>query len=779
MTQEINDPTKNQQVGLSHMINFHKILMMMLRNWYIYLFGILISIAGAYFYLKHKIPTYRVTTTILIGEEGNSQNAMGEDMLQGFALRPGVQNLDNQLVIVRSFSMIRKAVEELPFGVDVYRKGFQSQASFYPMSPIRVEIGEEGPPYDSEFVFQYDTKEDMFHVNTSRESLHELDSIFSFGQLIEVNGGSFTLHPQPELEEFYKEGGKIYIRFYDKVRLTELYLKRLEVENTTRDGSIISLSLQGPNRIKDVIFLDKLTEVYINDNLDKKNEEALRITDFINAQLGDVQDSLRVTERNLMNFRSTNMIMDVSAQAQQILDQTVLLDNEKARLSLERTYYNYLEGYLEQEDNDKAPIAPASMGITDPLLVNLMQELAGLQAEYFSKVAGERNPLQGQLEMRIRNTKNSIKETLQGIKLANQMALEKANEQINTINSRAEGLPIKERQLLGFEREFNLNNTLYTFLLQRRAESQIQSASNTPDNELVDPARAEGPISPIPQLVFAFAFAFALGMPTLVIISKEVINNKVTCEEDLKLITQLPVVAHFPHSRLSYNTVVLNEPDSRISESFRSLRTRMDFFTRDIKCPMIVLSSSVPGEGKTFAAINLASAYSLAGKKTLLVGMDLRRPMLAKSFNLNHELGLTDYLIGKKKLNEVTQETDFKDLFVILSGPIPPNPGELSSSEKTRELFGLLKEKYDYIIVDSPPIGVVSDIYLAASLADSVLMMVRHDYTKKNVLSATLAEVQGNGIERLSILVNDVKALGSSYRYAYKYKYDYRQKKTT
>ena len=280
----------------------------------------------------------------------------------------------------------------------------------------------------------------------------------------------------------------------------------------------------------------------------------------------------------------------------------------------------------------------------------------------------------------------------------------------------------------------------------------------------------------IPQVVFIFAFAFAIGIPTLVILLKEVIYNKITCEEDMKLISDLPIVAHFPHSRLSYNTVVLNEPDSRVSESFRSLRTRMDFFTREIKCPIIVLTSSVPGEGKTFAAINLASAYSLAEKKTILIGFDLRRPMLGQSFNLTGEFGLTDYLIGKKKLQEVIQETDFKNLHIIVSGPVPPNPGELSSSDKARDMFDQLRSKYDFIIVDSPPIGVVSDIYLASSMADAVLMMVRHEYTKKNVLSATLAELEANGIGRVSLLVNDVKSLGSSYRYAYKYKYDYSQK---
>lgn len=772
-TQDLKQTGKPHPIGFSSQINIRKILRMMVRNWYFYLFGVALAITGAYFYMGNKIPDYEVKTTILIGEE----NAEGsEDLLRGFALRPGVQNLDNQLLIVKSYSLIRKAVEELPFEIDVYRKGFQSRASFYPMSPIRVELGEGIPPYDTDFIFRYDDENDNFSMRTTRKSRHKLDSIFTFGQTIEVGGSSFTIEPQPELENIYKTGKKIFIRFYDKTRLTELYIERLEVENATREGSILSLTLRGPNRVKDVIFLQMLTNVYIQNNLDQKNEEAMRVTEFITAQLYNVQDSLRITERELMDFRSRNMIMDVSAQAQQIIDRSAAMDNENARLSLERNYFIYLDEYLSKEDYDQAPMAPATMGITDPLLTNLMQELAGLQAEYFSKVAGERNPLQGQLEMRIRNTQGSIKEVLQSLKLANQMALDKLDTQIKKMQSEAKGLPIKEQRLLGFQRRFNLNNTLYTFLLQRRAESQIQSASNTPDNELVDQARATGPISPIPQMVFIIAFVFALGMPTLFILLKEVINNKITCEEDLQLVSKLPVVAHFPHSRLSYNTVVLNEPGSRISESFRSLRTRMDFFTRDIKSPIIVLTSSIPGEGKTFSAINLASAYSLASKKTLLIGFDLRRPMLKQSFTLNGDIGLTDYLIGKKNLNEVIQESDYKDLSLILSGPIPPNPGELSSSDKVREMFDSLKSMYDFIIVDSPPIGIVSDIYLAASLADVVLIMVRHDRTRKNVLSATLAEIEANGIGGVNLLVNDVKALGSNYRYAYKYKYDYSPK---
>ena len=206
---ELNETVKQSQPNAANLINIRKILQMMLKNWYFYLFGVAISIAGAFFYMKYKIPTYLVETTILIGEGNNGQQ--GEDLLQGFALRPGVQNLDNQILIVASHSMIRKAVDDLPFEVDVFRKGYRSMASYYPLSPIRIEPGDDGLPFDSEFIFQYNVEEEHFSINTSRDSRHSVDSVFTFGETIQLADGSFTVLPQPELEDIYKTGRKIFI----------------------------------------------------------------------------------------------------------------------------------------------------------------------------------------------------------------------------------------------------------------------------------------------------------------------------------------------------------------------------------------------------------------------------------------------------------------------------------------------------------------------------------------------------------------------------------------
>ncbi len=764
---------KSSKSGSSDAFSLKRILLMMVHNWHLFVISFLIAGGGAYAYIKYKIPSYRATTTVLVEEEGNSP---GQDMLlEGFSVRPGSQNLDNQILIISSYSMIRRAVDELPFEIDVYRKGLLRKASYYPLSPLRIEPGEEGLPYRQEFRFEYKGNE-KFQLSTTSDADFDLDTLVNFGQELKLAGGSFTIYPQPEYADIYRTGDKIYIQFNDKERLTNIYISQLRVENATRDGSIIRLSLEGTNRIKDIIFLDKLTEVYIQSNLEKKNQEAKRIIEFIDEQLVDVSDSLMLTETQLQEFRSRNRIMNVSAQAEQIINQAVVLENEKAELNLKKNYYEYLEDYLAEGDNDDAPIAPASMGIEDPLLANLMQELAGLQAQYFTSGVGERNPLQGQLVNRIDNVKQSIRETLTGIKLANQMAIRENADQIDNLNSQASGLPIKERQLLGFERKFNLNNVLYTFLLQRRAEAQIQRASNAPDHQLIDPARSTEQISPNPMNTFAFALSLAIVFPILLLLLGAMLQNKITCEEDVTMITSLPVVAQFPHSRLNYYTVVLNEPSSVISEAFRSLRSRMEFFTKEVECPLVVVSSSMPGEGKTFAAINLASAYSLADKKTLLIGFDLRRPTISKGFDLNDNNGITNYLIGKSKLDDIIVETDYENLHILPSGPIPPNPGELADSEKTKELITSLRQQYDCIVVDSAPIGIVSDIYSVASMSDALLLLIRHGHSKKDVLSATLAEIQGNGIHNLGLIINDVKSKGRGYRYDYKYKYDYKSK---
>ena len=266
-------------------------------------------------------------------------------------------------------------------------------------------------------------------------------------------------------------------------------------------------------------------------------------------------------------------------------------------------------------------------------------------------------------------------------------------------------------------------------------------------------------------------------MPGGFFLLKEMFNLKIETEEEVKRITSLPVAGHISHSSKDYQTVVLNDPQTDIAEAFRNLRTRMRFFTRDIKSPVILVTSSMPAEGKTFTAINLASAYSLSGSRTVLVSFDLRKPRLYDEFGLNNEKGISTYLIGNDKIDDIIFKTDHKNLFIIPAGPVPPNPSELISTGKTKELFEELKKKFDYIITDSAPIGAVSDTYSIASLADATIMLVRHNKTVKLLLRDTLEDCKTNGLENISILMNDIRSdmrmYGYHGRYGYGYRYGY------
>jgi capsular exopolysaccharide synthesis family protein len=478
------------------------------------------------------------------------------------------------------------------------------------------------------------------------------------------------------------------------------------------------------------------------------------------------------TENKLQQFRSRNMVMDVSAQGQAIIAQVTLLENEKARLNLEANYYDYLADYLAKDVSREVPIVPITMGITDPGLSRLVDELAGLQQQMLNKGAGDMNPIQNLVEQRVKSTKEALRETLNGLRRANSLARSENEDQISRVNKQASALPVTERQLLGIERKFKLNNELYTFLLETRATQQMQKASNVADCEIVDHADVHfsAVVSPNPLIVNFAALIAGSGIPFIVLFLLFLFNKKIK-EEEIRSMTDMPVVGNIPHGTEKINNVVLDSPNSSVAEAFRLLRSRIQFFTKEAKSPVILVTSSMPEEGKTFIAINLASVYSLLNTKTVLVGFDLRKPKIFQDFNLNNESGVSTYLIGKDKLDDIIKKTKYENIDIITAGPVPPNPSELIALGKTNELIQDLKERYEYIIIDSSPIGLVSDTYHLASLADACLFVVRPGTTLRDILDVTIREVKGSSIKGLSMVVNDIPSDSKHFNYRDKYGY--------
>lgn len=772
--QEQNQPNSDsQEKRAKQTAGFDPALVinLLLRNWYWFIISVPLALYIARFYIGHTMPVYQTEVTVLINETENRPLVDNTALLQGLGLPGGMQNLENQMMIIKSRALTERTLERLPFNIEYYIKTLRNNLAIYPDPPVKILAETIIPlPKDIEFSITY-LDENMFTI-ASESEYYSFQKTAGFGDTIIVNNDSFVVQcGDPDFFRDVKDQ-VIYFTIFSMPRLVNYYNSRINVERISRDGSMVRISMQGTNSRKDADFLNKHIEGFQAISLDKKNTEAARRIQFIENQLVGITDSLSSTETKLQQFRSSHRVMDLSAQGQSLIAQVTLLENESARLSLEANYFDYLAEYLSRESTGEVPTIPITMGVTDPGLSRLVEELAELQGQLAMRGAGEMNPIQRSLTQRVRQTKEALRETLNGLRRANSLARSENQEQINRANSQASALPVTERQLLGIERKFRLNDELYTFLLETRAEQEMQRASNRADSEIIDPAdsRYSFRVAPNPIMIYFLGLFGGFGVP-LVFIFLVFLFDKKLKEDDISRLAQLPILGSMPHNTEKSNLVVFNNSNSSLAESYRLLRARIQFLTKEAESPVVLVTSSMPGEGKSFTSMNLASVYSLLGKKTVLVGFDLRKPKLFQDFNLKNDKGVSTWLIGQDKLQNIIQESGFENLSIIASGPVPPNPSELTALDKTTEFFNLLREQFEFIVVDSSPMGIVSDTYHLATMADACLLVVRPGVSLKELFVNTLHEIRARGTKGVSLVINDIKSEKKLYGYGEKYGY--------
>jgi uncharacterized protein involved in exopolysaccharide biosynthesis len=348
-------------------IDLKKIFYLIISNWYYFLIAMILALICAFLYNTYTIPTYRVSSTLLINEDKKGGVLENNQFFEGFGLGTGTQNLDNQIMILSSRTLIGKTLDELPFSIEYYYYNrFKNKVSLYPDSPIKI-IPEtaDSLPRDIEFTFKY-LDNNMFNLNGESKDTFEFHTRASFGEIINTPGGRFRIELCTGSWPAKNPDSEMQFIFHSRKKLVESYRKRMKVEKVSKTGTIVNVSLEGTNKTMDIELLSKLTEIFLTNSLDRKNQEAIRTIQFIDDQLIGISDSLVITENKLQQFRSTHRVMDLSAQGQVIIDQAMSLENQKARLGVEANYYNYLADYLAKDNAGQAPIAPATMGITDP-----------------------------------------------------------------------------------------------------------------------------------------------------------------------------------------------------------------------------------------------------------------------------------------------------------------------------------------------------------------------------------------------------------------------------
>jgi len=792
-----------QETYQEQTIDFKEVLFKFYKYYYLFIIIFIIALFFAFLFNKYSKPIYEVNTTVLIQDEKKHSVTNPGDFMEGFGLFAGKKNLENEIGVLQSYTLINEVVTELNLGVSYFIEENFISNELYKNSPFVVIIDSLHPQSlnleynitilnNNEFRIKAESKNIVLYNFTKNKTLQTEDNInidktFKFGEKIENKDFCFKLFLTDNYTPDKYKDKHLYFVFNNIDGLTLKYQNIVNIEPITKDASIVRISLKGNNIQKAVDFLNSLTSVYLKKGLEKKNRIAINTIQFIDNQLLEITDSLHFTESKLQNFRTTNKIMDLSFQAQKAYEKMHDLEEQKAVLIVKSQYYNYLEEYIEKNKDVEDLLAPSTMGIDDPLLNDLVSELTKLATQKITLLynSKQKNPYIQGINLKIKNTKKTLLENIQNIVNTSDIAIKNINNRMSELTKEISKLPKTERDLFGIERKFKLNDAIYTYLLQKRSEAQIAKASNLPNNEIIDPAMIVGqrPVSPQKKINYLIAILLGIILPAVYIFIKDYFNDKIIEKKDIEDLTDIPVLGFVIHNKngKNNNKVVSNSPKSIIAESFRSVRTNLQFFSQDKEKQSILITSSLTNEGKTFCAINLALIFAISGKKTVLLDFDLRKPQIYHNFGLNNEKGISNYLINKCGTKNIIQDSNIENLDIITAGPVPPNPAELIASDKVKEMFIELKEMYDCIIIDTSPIGLVTDAFLLTKYSDINIFVVRQNQTDKKVFISVINDIKKNKISNLNILINDVKVdKHSSYGgYGYGCRYGYYDDKKT
>jgi capsular exopolysaccharide synthesis family protein len=786
-----------QETYQEQTIEFKEVLFKFYKYYYLFIITIIISLFFAFLFNKYSKPIYESNTTVLIQDEKKHSVTNPGDFMEGFGLFAGKKNLENEIGVLQSYTLINEVVTELNLGTSYFIEEHFISNELYKKSPFVVIIDSLHPQSvnleynitilnSNEFRIKAESQNIILYNFIKNKTLQtedniNIDKVFRFGEKIENKNVDFKLFLTDNYTPDKYKNKHLYFTFNNIDALTLQYQNSVNVEPITKDASIVKISLKGNNIQKSVDFLNTLTSVYLKKGLEKKNRIAINTIQFIDNQLLEITDSLHFTESKLQSFRTTNKVMDLSFQAQKAYEKMQNLEEQKAVLFVKSKYYNYLKEYIEKNKNVEDLLVPSTMGIDDLLLNDLVLELTKLSTQKITLLynSKEKNPYIGGINLKIKNTKKALLENIQNIVNTSDIAIKDINNRMSELTKEISKLPKTERELFGIERKFKLNDAIYTYLLQKRSEAQIAKASNLPNNEIIDSAMMVGqrPVSPKKKINYLIAVLLGIILPATYIFIKDFFNDKIIEKKDIEDLTDIPVLGFVIHSKKNKNgkKVVSDYPKSLISESFRSVRTNLQFFSKGKEKQTILITSSLTNEGKTFFAINLALIFAISGKKTVLLDFDLRKPQIYQDFGLNNEKGISNYLINKCEAKDIVQNSNIENLDVITAGPVPPNPAELIASTKVQKMFIELKKIYDYIIVDTSPIGLVTDAFLLTKYSDINVFVVRQNQTDKKVFIPVINGIEKNKINNLNILINDVKVDKHSgyggYGYGAKYGY--------
>lgn len=712
-----------------------------IRYWPWYVLFTMIFLIATFLFHRYTVDEYEVTGSMVI-KTNTSPEARIMDRSNIF--NSGV-NLENDILRLRSKNLAREALKKLHFDVEYFAKTNIKDIELYDRSPIRVDVDWGHLQVTDTQVELQILSDENFKLLPYTESILDINSAqasgdesiynktYTFGQEVETGRSKFTVH----LVNPGRVGDIVIFQLKNPSYLEEYWAKAIRVNLENDFSSVLRITTTTKVVEKGRDYINSLMESYINYDLNEKNKIQENTIAFIEEQLGFLEDSLKQKERELQEFKVENKLLDVSAEFSNILTKMNTLDEKSAELDYQLNYFEQIRRYMEMKSKDFSDvIAPSVIGVPDPLLNGLIQTLVTLSQDRRKLLAtvNENHPEVVKIDVQMEKVQDALFENVVNLIENTQKQKQSITREIRSYDAQFATLPESESKYTGIFREFKLRESLYTYLLEKRAEAGIARASNVSDNAILDAAKRGTLVFPKKQQNYALAIALGLLLPFGFIVVRDMFDDTIKDQRDLKKHFMIPQLGVIGYSQKETNKVVLEHPKSAVAESFRSLRSAITYLASGKNTKRILVTSSVSGEGKTFTSLNLASAMALGSKRTVVVGGDLRRPKLAQYFNQSDKVGLSTYLIGKVEAPEIVMKSDNENLYFVPSGVIPPNPAELLQTQRLKDFLDYLDQNFDVIIFDTPPMGLVSETIDLMRLFDINLYVVRQNYTNKDHL---------------------------------------------
>ncbi len=753
--------------------NVRKYLGLVWRRWYFVLGSLLLALMIGWLINRYESPLYALNAAIItkkFEEPSASVGSLTGLPMGGSYFRQQIE-VFQEIPLLKSTDRIRETVDRLDFEVAYFVEGEIKTTEVYGNVSFQVMIdsSSDNVPFYTPFYFENYSMQ-SFELWSPSPAIQKYleDRTFRFGSPIEVNGFRFKVIRLASLMD--PVSNRYFFLVNNPSNLTNQYRGRLQISWRQQGSAILDLSMLSALPQKDIQFMSKYIEVVVEKGLKEKNEYASNMIRFIDDQMRHITDSLMQFRIEIDDYKLGHR--DLLGGSNYVLERLNALDEQKAELELANRYYDYLSKYIKQKRTEEI-FAPNLIGLEAPLLDGFVDTYISRKME--DKVAlneeNQKNPLVQREDEQIDRLEKNIFENIGELKATNQELIDELDQKSAFYLASVREFQVGSSELMQLERIYNLNEQIFNLLLQKKTDASIARASTTSDYQVVEaPGFSSKPVYPNMEKIFSIAVLLGLGVPIGLIVLFDMLNTKITSREDLQRHVSMPVIGYIGHKRFPEELVVHAEPKSLVSESFRNIRANLKYFVKGGQegQRVYMVTSSIVGEGKTFCSMNLAYIFAISGKKTLLIGADLRKPALTRYVKHPSGKGLSDYLAGLATLKEIITITELDHLDVLISGTVPPNPAELLASTNTEKLFTELKKLYDYIIIDTPPIGLVSDAMELLKFTDTNILVVRQSVTYKDALQNVNEMYIDGKLKNMVVVFNDVNFKKLSYDYSYR-----------